>query len=105
MHFVNAADQSCRLDLGCSSARRAPESYNNSSSSPQQSAGYALRVMSTGRGVKGGCGMCEHGPIESGMRRGGGDKLSHIFKDLSNHSRFMLAGGKGRRGMGGCAVK
>ena len=39
-HFVKAADQSCRLEEGCSSARRAPSSCNDSSSSPQQSAGY-----------------------------------------------------------------
>ena len=46
-HFVKAADQSCRLEEGCSSARRAPFSYNGSSSFPQRSAGYALGVMKT----------------------------------------------------------
>ena len=40
VHFVKAADRSCRLEEGCSSARRAPSSYNDSSSFPQQSAGY-----------------------------------------------------------------
>ena len=39
-HFVKAADQSCRLEEGCSSARRAPSSCNDSSSFRQQSAGY-----------------------------------------------------------------
>ena len=48
VHFVKAADQNCRLEEGCSSARRAPSSYNDSSSFPQQSAGYALGVMKSG---------------------------------------------------------
>ena len=40
IHFVTATGQSGRLEEGCSSARRAPSSYNDCSSSPQQSAGY-----------------------------------------------------------------
>ena len=43
VHFVKAPDQSCRLDLGCSSIRRAPKSYNDGSSLPQQSAGYVWK--------------------------------------------------------------
>ena len=42
-HFVKAADQSCRLEEGCSSARRAPSSYNDRPSFPQQSAGYGCK--------------------------------------------------------------
>ena len=53
LHFATAADQSCRLEEGCSSARRAPSSYNGSSSFPQQSAGYAWGgAMITWRGLQ-----------------------------------------------------
>ena len=45
--FVKAADQSCHLDLGCSSPRQAPKSYNNRSSLPQQSALYVSEISTT----------------------------------------------------------
>ena len=79
VHFAKAADQSCRLEEGCSSARRAPSSYNGSSSFPQQSAGYALGLMKAKRG-KGGCGMWEHGRIATDLKTVGGDRLSHRLR-------------------------
>ena len=44
-HFAKATDQSGRLEEKCSSARRAPSSYNGRSSHPQQSAGYGCRTI------------------------------------------------------------
>ena len=76
-HFAEAADQSYRLEEGCSSARRVPSSYNDNSSFPQQSAGYAFVLNNTGVAGKAISGHL--GKIETASKPIGGDRLFHGF--------------------------